>query len=131
MIDLVESLSTEAEETREPEDAKVEDNAFTNAEEDGPHTAAKNETPTAVENKPTPVPSPVPSPSEEDIIPDIEAAHTNEEPCIETVLQNETIAIGIHKQSIPISSLEESPNTWSNVSSYIKVVLFCVKLFLS
>ena len=31
----------------------------------------------------------------------------------------------------PISSLEESPNTWSNVSSYIKVVLFCVKLFLS
>ena len=56
MIDLVESLSTEAEETKEPEDAKVEDNAFTNAEEDGPHTAAKNVTPTAVENKPsTPV----------------------------------------------------------------------------
>ena len=45
MIDLVESLSTEAEETKEPEDAKVEDNAFTNAEEDGPHTAAKNDTP--------------------------------------------------------------------------------------
>ena len=122
MIDLVESLSTEAEETKEPEDAKVEDNAFTNAEEDGSHnTAAKNDTPTAVENKPsTPVPSPVPSPvseeeeeeEEEDIIPDIEAAHTNEEPSFEAVLQNETIAIGIHKQLIP----EESPNTWSNVS---------------
>ena len=93
MIDLVESLSTEAEETKEPEDAKVEDDAFTNAEEDGPHTtAAKNDTPTAVENKPsTPVPTPVSEEEEEeeeeDIFPDIEAAHTNEEPCIETVLQ--------------------------------------------
>ena len=120
VVDIVESLSTEAEETKEPdEDAKVEDDdAFTNVEEEeGPHTAAKNDKPIAVENKPTTHVS-MPVLEEEYTFPDIEAAHTNEEPPVEAVLRGETIAIGIHKQSIPVSSLEESPNTWSNVSSF-------------
>lgn len=116
VVDIVESLSTEAEETKEPDDAKVEDDdAFTNveSEEEGSHTAIKNDKPIAVENKPTTHVS-TPVLEEEDIFPNIEAAHTNEEPPVEAVLRDETIAIGIHKQSIPVSSLEESPNTWSN-----------------
>lgn len=114
MIDIVESLSTEAEETKEPEDAKVE--------EDGSHTAVKSDTPIVVENKPTPKPTPVLDEEEEDIIPDIEAAHTNEEPCIEAVLlNNDSIALGIHQHSTP--SLEEG--VVADVSSCQTIRVLC------
>ena len=75
-----------------------------------------------------PIPStenePTPEAEAEDEIPDVEAAHTNQEPCIEAVQQNDKVAIGFYQEpaddKVDDAAVEESqsPGIMANVSSH-------------
>ena len=91
----------------ESEDAKAKD--------DAPIPSTENE--------------PTPEAEAEDEIPDVEAAHTNQEPCIEAVQQNDKVAIGFYQEPTDDEVQEEkdddaaveesqSPGVMANVSSH-------------
>ena len=92
----------------ESEDAK-------NLKDDAPIPSTENE--------------PTPEAEAEDEIPDVEAAHTNQEPCIEAVQQNDKVAIGFYQEPTDDEVQEEkdddaaveesqSPGVMANVSSH-------------
>ena len=76
-------------------------------------SVSSNEEADAQEKETTPTPSlenePTPEAEAEDEIPDVEAAHTNQEPCIEAVQQNDKVAIGFYQEPTDDEVQEEEP----------------------